>query len=433
MDQHDKNDMVSLSSYSSTSFAFDEEDEQTQEEEEEEEDELLGENEGDDERHRSVSILGEIVSGYRLSRDDPTTTTSDAAHANANATPSIDDDLALRGAFCTIKFGTRTVHKTKCAKAGPNWRNPVWTLSTQSLFAFEATPRELAHTDLNVSVWYKRKDPLMITVLETCFLGQVVINGLRLLEQCNEQLYTLDLKDVDENSDDADERRMMMMDCAAIGSTNARGTLSVRFRLATPADEHLVRQLKAHPQLLQHPGSSQLFRLLQSPPPQSNGNDDSSESPRNVVKMLTEQDEARIAGVTFVQALSTVFVSKTQTDRESGQTRIRVKPHPDPEHPDETTWLLPHEFRATTLQNSHKWIEAGSGTLGKVYLEVRAVVLERLSHFSFFTCTVVKLADPEIPPIFLLPHADTFVSRFAQCGRWRSDGESHGCLCMRRF
>jgi hypothetical protein len=47
-----------------------------------------------------------------------------------------------------------------------------------------------------------------------------------------------------------------------------------------------------------------------------------------------------------------------------------VKPFPDPERPEITMFLKPGELKAETQKPSKHWVEAGSGTLGRLYLEV---------------------------------------------------------------
>jgi hypothetical protein len=49
-----------------------------------------------------------------------------------------------------------------------------------------------------------------------------------------------------------------------------------------------------------------------------------------------------------------------------------VKPEPDPERPEETQWMTSAEIDAESEKSSKKWIETGSGQLGKLYVEVIA-------------------------------------------------------------
>jgi hypothetical protein len=64
--------------------------------------------------------------------------------------------------------------------------------------------------------------------------------------------------------------------------------------------------------------------------------------------------------------------TRNVTDHETGNKRVRVKPYPNPEHEEETTFMSSDDIRVETRQASHKWVDAGSGTLGKLYCEVLA-------------------------------------------------------------
>ena len=51
--------------------------------------------------------------------------------------------------------------------------------------------------------------------------------------------------------------------------------------------------------------------------------------------------------------------------------RYRLKPFPDPSRPvAETKWLSEKQIQAEVKKPSHDWIEAGSGDVGKFYLEI---------------------------------------------------------------
>ena len=52
------------------------------------------------------------------------------------------------------------------------------------------------------------------------------------------------------------------------------------------------------------------------------------------------------------------------------QKEYRIKPWPDPERQSSTTWMTKRDIDVETLKPSKFWIEAGTGDLGKVYVEV---------------------------------------------------------------
>lgn len=58
--------------------------------------------------------------------------------------------------------------------------------------------------------------------------------------------------------------------------------------------------------------------------------------------------------------------------RQNGKNFVqhRVKPGPDPERQSETYWMTGIEMQIESEKPSKNWIEAGSGNLGKIFLEV---------------------------------------------------------------
>lgn len=51
--------------------------------------------------------------------------------------------------------------------------------------------------------------------------------------------------------------------------------------------------------------------------------------------------------------------------------QYRVKPFPDPDrYVDETKWLTHNEIDREAYKSSTKWIEAGTGSVGKFYVEI---------------------------------------------------------------
>jgi hypothetical protein len=351
------------------------------------------EDDGDDDESSSCSVyesddvvlLGEIVSGFRLTRHNPAD--------DGGGSDSRGDD-GTRRVFCRVRYGSESIHKTEGARdAGSSWRNPIWTLSTRSLFVIRTTPRELAHTDAVVSAWFQRKDPLILTN-ETCYLGEAKLSGTDLVRGATEEhVHSLTLHD---------GRCHKALDSL---DRMPRGTLNVRFRLATPSDEAIVKLLHSPPSAaaLAKPGCFDLYKVLHAPPfgsdaPESIGtpeaavgsadNTHSEASVRQVYKVITEKDEAHIATSNFVRSLSDALLmvsSAADPFHQGGSSRttttpnkIRVKPHPDPRRAKETAWMSPDEIKAEVLKPSHTWLEAGSGTLGKLYLEVRGWVVLRV-------------------------------------------------------
>ena len=50
--------------------------------------------------------------------------------------------------------------------------------------------------------------------------------------------------------------------------------------------------------------------------------------------------------------------------------QYRVQPYPDPDSPQTTTWMTQEQIYNEALKPSKKWVEAGHGEIGRVYVEV---------------------------------------------------------------
>lgn len=243
-------------------------------EEEEEETEVLSKDE-------PIRILGEVV-----------------------GISGVDDDPS-RKYFCKISFGANFRHKTGSAEDGG-----IWPLSKKSLFAWEATPRELALDDLEIGVRYKQKDPLHLTTWDSGLLGRVRVRGDTILSSQEEH--------VDLN-------------------VTANIILTMRFRLATETDVAFLEKL---------------YR---------------KENPWNETKtiptatLVTEVNEWGNLG----HSVSTIFQTMVQDD-----SNIYVKPHADPQRVEETTYLSKQAIKETVMAPSQQWVTAGSGSIGNLYLEI---------------------------------------------------------------
>jgi hypothetical protein len=92
---------------------------------------------------------------------------------------------------------------------------------------------------------------------------------------------------------------------------------------------------------------------------------------RKLVGNATETDESQVAGASlFINALSYVFTSSNYMDSKSGTMKRLIKPHPDPERMKATNCLAPHEITVETRRPSEHGVEAGSGRLGKLHVEI---------------------------------------------------------------
>lgn len=254
--------------------------------------------------------------------------------------------------FCTVQFGGNIIHKTKVAEdVGPN---PIWTVSTKSLFLLTTTPTEFRENFLTIGVYSKQEKSLSARFGIGCssvFLGQVSLDSHGIISHCDQKRFEANIEDE------------LGEECIFLG------TLALRFRLATESDRQIVRLFNQDMRLSKE-NSQRAFAKLVLQSNQFNVFNKSTTRPQ--AKLVTEADEGKVAQTSFVHALSTVFSAKSVRDKETGDHKIRIKPYPDPERSKETTFMSKQEIRVETRRPSHQWVEAGSGTLGKLYCEVLA-------------------------------------------------------------
>lgn len=282
-----------------------------------------------------IRILGELVGGYHLNIEE----TGRPVHAE-------------------FKFGQKIIHRTKSVPV----QNPIWTLSKKSLFFLDATPRELVHHDLEITLWTTQENPVTLNIVKKCFLGNAVLNCSEILSKCNEQLMEVTLHDKDVYDGLSEEA--------------SRGSLTLRFRLATSEDESFVHSFQKRPGLVRMANTRHLWDtveednnapLLDTHP---NTGLKRNNNKRPIAPLLTEMDEAQVAGAGFVRTLSTAFSTKTFYDEKNGANKFLVKPEPDKDRINETTYMTKLELKTELFAPSKQWVETGSGTIGKLYVEI---------------------------------------------------------------
>jgi hypothetical protein len=264
------------------------------------------------------------------------------------------DPTALKP-YCVVKFDDRRIHRTAASQyVGCN---PIWVPSTKSLFLLETTPHEMSHSYMTISIFSRTESALPVSLLQThnTFLGQVTIDSSMILAHCDEERFEVDIED-------------------EVGEeTTHLGKLALRFRMASASDIRVVRFFNQRCVASSFDESQRElldFMLDSATMPSTGSNPQKKLFPitasRTVAPIVTETDETEIAQSGFVNALSNVFSRRTTRDNVTGAKKIRIKPGPDPSRKQETQFLMPHDIKIETRLPSKNWIEAGSGTLGKL-------------------------------------------------------------------
>jgi hypothetical protein len=272
-----------------------------------------------------------------------------------------DGDEIVRGIdsdklhpYCVIKYNGKRIHTT--SPSDEKGCNPIWTPHrTKSLFLLRTTPREMSCCVMNISLYTKEESALsnLLTTVTSVFLGQVHINSNTILSHCDEERFELNVED-------------------ELGEQISNlGKLALRFRVATPSDVKILNSLNKNSQ--QQPTRELMDTVLDSAIsssiPNTAGIFKKTDS-REVATLITEKDESEIAQSNFIQSVGNMFSAQTSTCTETGLKTVRAKPHPDPDRKIETEFLRPHDISLETRSPSTKWVEAGSGSLGRLFVEI---------------------------------------------------------------
>jgi hypothetical protein len=316
-----------------------------------------------------LSFLCELVGACQLvAVEGATSPLNDVLEIVGRAESSDEDSL---WPFCVVTYDGCQVHKTKTASG----TSPVWTPSSRSLFILHTTPRALSQNSLVFSIFNKRQDALTLVVgRDSTCLGKAQLDASSLLMHCDEQRFEVDILD------DSKIRK--------------RGSLALRLRLATAEDERFVAIFSDNK--VQRPSSSShqiinpsvvsknLFQVLfPSVADQRCALRDQKAAPgvalsttdvirRSLAPLVTEKDETQVAGANVMNAISTAFVSTRFRDLSTGLQKVRVKPGPDASRVNETRHMTADEIKAESQRPSQRWVECGSGDLGKLFIEVLA-------------------------------------------------------------
>jgi hypothetical protein len=222
-------------------------------------------------------------------------------------------DLLSSDPYVVVWLGKEEVHRTKTI---PKTTDPIWTVDTGSLFILSTTSRDFFQSSSGLTFLVKDYD----AVGSNEVLGKVVIPQQELLQAKAERVeYPLG---------------NLLQGFDATKEVYAP-KLNLRVRPATKDDFQFVKTL--------HKIDSKK-------------------------RLGVYADEAFVAPTSH-----SVHRLRRQSKKgiNPAQTLHRVKPGPDPERPeDETKWLTQNDIETEHLKPSTSWVETGSGTMGRLYLEV---------------------------------------------------------------
>ena len=251
-----------------------------------------------------------------------------------------------------VEDGRVRLHKTEVVT---QTLNPVWTLSTGSLFLIQTTLTDFfasAHVIEFVVKDYDR-------VGDNDILGRVTVPKKDLLQGDGSRVdYVLKTKKRNGNKTVCN---FIVCDIASfLGNTQ----LNPR-KLIFCCDAILFDLFQSTLTLRSKPATEEEINFLQT-----------FESKKKTGMLSKLGISSRVTGI-FAEDCSLpprLYPSKTfqRTEKptEGIAVKYRIKPFPDPDRVTETKWMTEHQIQTAWKEPSREWVEAGSGNVGKFYLEV---------------------------------------------------------------
>lgn len=187
--------------------------------------------------------------------------------------------------------------------------------------------------------------------VDRIFLGSVEIDKHSILSQCNGSRMEIPLK-----KDRAD----------------SIGTLAVRFRISQESDQQILNLLQSSKEQSQL-NKEFLDQILHGQEQEQRSTGQTKPKQKlPIADLVTEQSESSLAQTNFFSLVNNMFTASTVYDTNSYRELRRIKPYPDPKDATNTEFLSDPEIRKRTHGPSDSWVEAGSGKLGRLFVEVLA-------------------------------------------------------------
>ena len=222
--------------------------------------------------------------------------------------------------YVRVSFEGKEVHRTDPIY---NTTEPIWTIKTGSLFIFSTTLSKLF--DAREGMLFDVKDYDTVGSNENLGCAKILPRAIF----------------------DASGERLVLPLVPRVGKPFAEGGcngfIAIRCRKATGEDLAFMERLRAGG--ISSVGNSSPLALKSA------------------------------GGTGVFKALVTSNTRKehVNSERRPGHTVIkkqRVRPYPDPARPDETKWMTRAQIQEDSTKRSTNWIDAGSGSFAKVYLEI---------------------------------------------------------------
>jgi hypothetical protein len=169
------------------------------------------------------------------------------------------------------------------------------------------------------------------------------------------------------------------------------GTLALRFRTANDDDVQFLKAIGMFDRGYKYAKRKSKYQILAGVKETFNG--------KLLAPLITERNTStlKICSCNEIQHFIDFTMHRNDLDT-LGMKRIRVKPGPNPQRSQTTEFLTESEMIDYANSPSKKWVEAGSGRLGRVYVEV--IACEGLKNNKKIEKLVRKKTDPFICLIY---------------------------------
>jgi len=225
--------------------------------------------------------------------------------------------------FVVVKFNRRIIHQTSYI---PKNLNPIWTLKTKAFFLFQVKAKEL----------FQDIDGLCFEVIDydaysaNDLMGAVKVSPRFLYKATEER---------------REFRLQPLMSKGIIVNHKVKGKLALRCRRATPYDKEFLKQYKI---------------------------DAVKEARKDPIKLRGVAMIVKNVGTGGGGYVKTVVEKKRKKETIGTETvvKYKIRPEPDPQRKTQTTWMTKEEIDKESFNESRVWLDAGSGMLAKVFLEI---------------------------------------------------------------
>eukprot|EP00804_Cyclotella_cryptica_P025385 CCRYP_016517-RB/>CCRYP_016517-RB protein AED:0.00 eAED:0.00 QI:485/1/1/1/0/0/2/1112/991 len=250
------------------------------------------------------------------------------------------------------------------------FEKPIDALSSiyRSVLAESTKEKEDNATDVDSFTFSSKKVSLANYDASYRLVGSVFLTPEDILGRCDEERFECDLIDGlrrQQRCHDLKGKKQLERRSAILRGGNG-GKLALRIRKASEFDAIFIQTLRTC-DVNNVPISIEMLNNAVC-------RNDPTRLRLKPASILTESDEKEVTAASSLKALGNLSPLAYESVRylfsDDKERRIFVKPYPDPNRVEETTWFTEEELHRECWKASSNWIKAGSGTLGKVYIEV---------------------------------------------------------------